>query len=399
MHDFKLLHRWLTDACPWMHAMRRESLAVVVLAAVVGSRLTVTALGRAMLSQAKEKHCIKRADRLLSNPNLQAECFEVYAAQARRILGTVQRPVVIVDWSDLDANKTHFLLRASTPVGGRSLTLHEEVHTLGCKDKPKVHQAFLKKLQKRLPAGCRPIVVTDAGFRTPWFKQVERFGWDWVGRLRNRHAVQLADHDLWVACKSLYEQATSQPKALGEALLTRKHAIACRLVVYRAKPKGRVNKSRFGERVCSKHSEKNAAREREPWLLASSLPMGSKLAKRLVALYAMRMQIEEAFRDIKSARFGLSLEYSGTRQLQRLRVLLLIGSLAMMLLWLLGKATELTDQHRQYQANSIKDRVVLSTIFLGLQVLNDARVLLTPEDMSLAGKTLHAIVKACAEEE
>ena len=70
-----------------------------------------------------------------------------------------------------------------------------------------------------------------------------------------------------------------------------------------------------------------------------------------------------------------------------------------MMLWLLGKATELTDQHRQYQANSIKDRVVLSTIFLGLQILNDARVLLTPEDICLAGKTLHAIVKACAEEE
>ena len=42
----------------------------------------------------------------------------------------------------LDADKGHFLLHAPTPVGGRSLTLYEEVHTLGCKEKPKVHQAF-----------------------------------------------------------------------------------------------------------------------------------------------------------------------------------------------------------------------------------------------------------------
>ena len=122
----------------------------VVMAAVVGTRLTVTALGRSLVSEAKEKHCIKRADRLLSNRNLQAEGFEVYVAQARRILGAVQRPVVIVDWSDLDADKRHFLLRASTPAGGRSLTLYEEVHTLGCKEKPRVHQAFLKQLQKVL---------------------------------------------------------------------------------------------------------------------------------------------------------------------------------------------------------------------------------------------------------
>ena len=114
--------------------MRREALSAVVMAAVSGTRLTVTALGRSLVSEAKEKHCIKRADRLLSNRNLQAEGFEVYVAQARRILGAVQRPVVIVDWSDLDANKRHFLLRASTPAGGRSLTLYEEVHTLDGKE-------------------------------------------------------------------------------------------------------------------------------------------------------------------------------------------------------------------------------------------------------------------------
>jgi hypothetical protein len=59
------------------------------------------------------------------------------------------------------------------------------------KEKPKVHEQFLKVLQKRLPPRCRPILVTDPGFRTPWFKQVEALGWDWVGRIRNRHEVQL----------------------------------------------------------------------------------------------------------------------------------------------------------------------------------------------------------------
>jgi hypothetical protein len=55
------------------------------------------------------------------------------------------------------------------------------------KSKPKVHEQFLKALQKRLPPRCRPLLVTDAGFRTPGFKQVEALGWDWVGRIRKRH--------------------------------------------------------------------------------------------------------------------------------------------------------------------------------------------------------------------
>jgi len=376
-----------------MHAKRREALAATVVAAVMGARLTVTALGRSMRSSALEKHCIKRADRLLSNVKLQTGCFDVYQAQARHILGTVRRPVVLVDWSDLDASQTHFLLRASTPLGGRSLTLYEEVHPLGGRDKPGVHQAFLQKLQVVLPAGCRPIVVTDAGFRTPWFKQVERFGWNWIGRIRQRHLVQFTDDGPWVIGKSLYEQATGKPKDLGEARLTRNHAFDCRLVLYKARSKGRVKTTRFGQRARSRHSRKNAARERAPWLLATSLPAGSSPAKRVVALYATRMQIEEAFRDIKSARYGLSLEHSGTRQLQRLQVLLLVGSLAMMVLWLLGKATELTGQHRQYQANTIKHRTVLSTIFLGLQVSRDRRIALTDHDLRTAAKALRTIVK------
>jgi hypothetical protein len=53
----------------------------------------------------------------------------------------------------------------------------------------------------------------------------------------------------------------------------------------------------------------------------------------MVALYAARMQIEEAFRDLKSNRFGLSLEYSGTCELECLQILLLIGSLALIVLW------------------------------------------------------------------
>jgi hypothetical protein len=377
-----------------MHKKRRTALAVNVMAALHGEVLTVTHLGRSITSEAKEKHCIKRADRLLSNHHLQAERVSLYTALTQSLIGMKQRPVLIVDWSDLDECKRHFLLRASVPVSGRSLTLCEEVHTVKTKEKPKIHQRFLQRLQAMLPPECRPILVTDAGFRTPWFKAVEAMGWDWVGRIRNRHEVQLEGREEWIPCKGLYAKATATPKALGQARVTRNNPIDCRLVLYKAKPKGRVHLNRLGQRTRSTYSRKHEKAQREPWLLATSLPECFKLAEKVVKLYASRMQIEEAFRDLKSTRFGLSLELHRTYQVERLQVLLLIATLALMVAWLLGKATEQTGQHRHYQANTVKNRVVLSTIFLGLKVIDDSRVTLRLDNLIAAMKSLHDIIQS-----
>jgi hypothetical protein len=389
MQARQVLHKLLQKVCAELHKLRRTALFVNVMAALHGEVLTVTHLGRAIRSEAKEKHCIKRADRLLSNRWLQGERVEIYSALTRQLIGTKQRPVIIIDWSDMDECKRHFLLRASVPVEGRSLTLYEELHTVKSKEKPKTHQRFLQQLQAMLPPECRPILVTDAGFRTPWFKQVEALGWDWVGRIRNRHEVQLSGETRWIPCKSLYDKATATAKALGRARVTESNPVDCQLVLYKGKPKGRVHLNRLGQRVRSSHSRKHEQAQREPWLLGTSLPESFKLAEKAVMLYALRMQIEEAFRDLKSTRFGLSLELHHTYQLERLQVLLLIATLALMVAWIIGKATEHTGQHRHFQANTVRDRVVLSMIFLGLKVIDDPRVSLRLADVTAAINSLH----------
>ena len=99
----------------------------------------MTGLGRALDSRAREKHCIKRADRLVGNACLYSEFQDIYRAFARTIIGLSQRPVVLVNWSDLDPYKRHYLLRASVAVEGRSLSLYEEVHGLKTKDKHTTH--------------------------------------------------------------------------------------------------------------------------------------------------------------------------------------------------------------------------------------------------------------------
>ncbi len=73
--------------------------------------------------------------------------------------------------------------------------------------------------------------------------------------------------------------------------------------------------------------------------------------------------------------------------------MLLIAALALMVAWLMGKATELTEQHWQYQANSVRDRLVLSTIFIGLQVICDTRVTLKVEHFKQALEKLSEIIQ------
>ena len=398
MQAKQVLHKLLDTTCSMMHQTRRTALEVNVMAALTGTRLTVTDLGRAIASPARQKHCIKRADRLLSNAHLHQERESIYAELTRLLVGSQLRPVIMVDWSDLNACKRHFLLRAALALEGRSVTLYEEVHTLRSKEKPKTHLKFMQTLNRMLPTDCCPIIVSDAGFRVPWFTLVESFGWDWIGRVRNRTLVQWEEEDevAWFPCKSLYTQATRTPTALGAARMARRNPIACQLILVQDQPKGRVHKNRLGQKAMNSYSRKHAASAKEPWLLATSLPPYSHLAKRVVEGYSRRMQIEESFRDLKSTRFGLSLELHRTWQAKRLQVMLLIANLALLVAWLLGKATELTDQHWQYQANTVRTRNVLSTIFIGLKIIDDSRVTLTEHDLIVAWRQLHDILQSQA---
>ena len=130
MHARKVSHKILSSSLPWIHKTRLVALEACVLAATEGRRLSVTGLGRSISSDTKEKHCIKRADRLLSNTHLSSEREDIYHAMTHLMVGNIQRPLILVDWSDLDPNKRHFLIRAAVALEGRSHTLYEEVHTI-----------------------------------------------------------------------------------------------------------------------------------------------------------------------------------------------------------------------------------------------------------------------------
>lgn len=156
---------------------------------------------------------------------------------------------------------------------------------------------------------------------------------------------------------------------MGEIDLVRNQPLACQAYLLRKKKQGRIKKTKFGHSCASRHSEKNAHRERSPWLLVTSLHNKFANTKQVIHLYTTRMQIEEAFRDIKNSRWGFSFNEARCTATYRYENLLLIAQLATFAVWLIGKVAELRHWHRNYQANTVRTEKVLSTFFLGLEVI------------------------------
>ena len=369
MHALVIVQQFLRTRCPHIHAVRLTVILAAVGAAVRGRRLTLTELGRSLPGTARVKHNIKRMDRLLGNRHLATERMDLYRALARRLVGTAPEPMIIVDWSDLTADRRWQLLRAALPAGGRALTLYEEIHPLRHFANPRVHRAFLARLKALLPKGVRPILVTDAGFRGPWFKTVNRLGWHWIGRIRNRDFVHPLDSEAWHGCKSLYARAGARPHGLGLFEVVRSKSFVCRLCLVKRPKRQRIRRSVFGAPVRSNQSLKQARAQREPWLLAASTSLASHTPRQIVNLYANRMQIEEAFRDLKCLRYGLGFELHLSRSRERIAALLLIAALAFYTLWLIGSQALTQGLLAHYQSNTRRSPPALSCFNLAVQLV------------------------------
>lgn len=147
---------------------------------------------------------------------------------------------------------------------------------------------------------------------------------------------------------------------------------------------GRHKTGKLGNRVRSKHSLKNARAQREPWLLAASPTLAHLSAQAIVAVYAQRMQIEEAFRDLKSERFGLGFSASRSTQKNRLSVLLLVACLASVVLRLIGEVGKARQMEFKFQSNTRRSRPVLSVITLALQLVQHGMAAFPPRELGAA---------------
>ena len=369
MHVRRLLSRWLEQREVIGHAMRAMALVRVVQALVMGGKAALTQMGRNRAGEAHVKHHIKAVDRLLGNRHLHSEWTRIYRAIAQTLLAKVRRPALVVDWSDFECggSRKWAMIQASVPVGGRAVVIYARAFPFKRYNSPGAHREFLLGLKAVLPSICRPILITDAGFRGPWFRAVEALEWDWVGRVRNKIKYLNEQTGRWCFTDSLYKLASPITRYIGSVLLSRRFGYRFRLYLVRAYAPARGGRRKSNNR--RPNSKMYRKLHRAPWLLATSLPHERGSERRIKQLYATRMQIEETFRDTKSHRFGFGLRYARSSSLHRIQVLLLLVALATLVLWLVGLAAGAHNLARRFQANTISHRAVLSTPFLGRQLL------------------------------
>jgi len=174
-----------------------------------------------------------------------------------------------------------------------------EVYPESKKSNRRVEGRFLRRLKDVLPSICQPTVVTDAGFYTEWCDAVESLGWSFVVRVRDKTMNRERDESVWISIKNLHEIASRKVRSLGWVWLTKSNARRRRVIYVRKRKTGRHSRGR------STNANKCRTRANEPWILSTNLRVAPKT---VVRIYALRMQIEQNYRDLKDRRWGWCLE-------------------------------------------------------------------------------------------
>lgn len=358
----KFCHKLLSKTS--IHKHRQQAIVDVTCSILQGKPLSVTQVGRVMMNANQTRSNIRKADRLYSNPHLYHEREMIYRAISETVNKT-PHPFILVDGSKLQ-NSPWYILRASRYAQGRAITLYEYRYRQSEQGSAKLYRRFLKGLSRVLGATVRPILITDAEFRAPWFELVRSVGWDFIGRLRGTANVAIGIDETPSDWRALWDKASAKPRGLGAGSYSKSREVDGYFYLYHTPDKGRHAHTRSGSRSLTIKSCRHKNKAREPWLLISSLHYP---ANYIVQAYRFRMTIEENFRDTKSGRYGLGLKMTFSRKPQRYAVMLLLAAIASLIAYLIGTVAETKQWQQHFQANSIRKKRVLSRFFLGCEVI------------------------------
>jgi len=312
-------------------------------------------------------------DRVLGNSYYQKSSIEIYTCLAKSVIQQDKTPGIIVDWSVIPnskrcTNKEEYqVLRASYAAIGRSITIYEEVHPRSKYGNAQVQKDFLNNLSSILPQDCKPCVITDDGFKIPWFKSLLNLGWSFIGRIRGD--VHFDDGTGFRPITSLFCDASSKAKFIGQFILAKYNPFKTNFYLYVHKLKGRRKFNRNGSLAKDKESLVHSKGYKEPWVLVSSLEM-TDCPEKIVKKYQSRMTIEESLRDTKSIIYGFSFNLNQTIKPARYIVWLLLAALAALVAWIVGFLAEKNKLNLQLQANTYRHKRTLSFVFLWCRIIS-----------------------------
>jgi hypothetical protein len=324
---------------------RADCLANLTYALMRAGRLGVAEIGRFVPTPTTDKHHVKAVDRFLGNQAI--DLLPLWSGLIALACYRTTRLFVLIDWTDL--GNGFEVLKATVSYGGRSQPVAWVTTRKGYYGRSRnlFESNFCRLLKTLLPPGVELVIVADRGFaRVTLFRALKKAGiWFIIRVRRDVHLV----HGRGRGRLEDRRMELGRTRDLEDALYTDRSPIRVRCVItWGIGKNGKIPKS--------------------PWYLVTNLRSEHLAADDIVDGYKKRMRIEQAFRDEKSLRFGFQLRSVRLSTIERYDRLFAIAALAMLLLVMLGAHVERHDQHKQFKANTSRERTH-SLFRLGLHFL------------------------------
>lgn len=294
---------------PDLRKTQKVNLGLAVFGQILSQTTVLSQIVREVPGAVKHKHRLKRLWRFVSNFRVRPErLVKTWIPWVIKRFTVGKYVTVALDWTGLRGNL--MCLTASLVVSGRAIPLlWRVIKYSGIKDSTNlIEQRLTARLVNLIPAGKKLVLCADRGFgRAEFFRFL---------LARNLLFVIRVDKNVWVKpqgrsaflLSALAKQLTPQVPVWYPAVSYRADAFVPKVSL---------------AAVVAKDSD-------DPWFLATNL----RSPVRAVSVYASRFQIEEGFKDMKHA---LGLEKIQTRNLMRVRRLILITAISIAVLMLVGK--------------------------------------------------------------
>lgn len=224
------------------------------------------------------------------------------------------------------------------------------------------HEQFLRTLKEIIPSHIKITIIKDAGFRTPWFREVISYGWDVIGRIHGGFGFQPEGEKEWFSLNDVDFGGSDKAYPLGKGKIGKKtKRVSGYVYTYKEMLSGTPHK----KNPYPDHEKQHSHYYRSGWIIFSTI---EKSAHFIVKYYKKRMQIEQNFKDIKNQELGLGLRQNQSQTINRINMLWFLACLIIIISWWFGLMIETTNQHWRYQANTVKNKRVRSFIHLARMV-------------------------------
>src|SRR3990167_3481097 len=176
-----------------LHKKRVDSVANATLGVLQAASLAVSTIGEglAICKGLRSKHAIKQVDRLFSNRGLDVNLL--FASWVPFILAERLEIVVVLDWTDFDADDHSTLALSLCTSHGRSTPLlWKTVHKSKlAKRRNDFEDALLYRLREVIPDGVRVTILCDRGFADKKLYEYIKteLGFDYIIRFRSSITV------------------------------------------------------------------------------------------------------------------------------------------------------------------------------------------------------------------